>query len=422
MYCENCGKEIEKDSEFCAYCGTKVKEEIGSETDCIQGDIRQSGDLKIDISEETGEAETEKSGGQRKFKKGIIVAAATAIVIVLAAFINIWLHNAPARQLAKQLDLGNRYLEEMDYEQAVVAFTKAIEIDPMNVDAYIGAADAYIGLGDLESAKAVLEQGMKMVSDETIDTKLKEVLDEIDRMSGEERNKESDLSVDKEIEKNTEEMKYSSLLNAMRELIIAEDYEQANVLVQTQEYMDMINSLHGDESYYSGEYDENGERSGTGISVHLNNIDGAYFYYGSWSTGKRNGTGKVVFLSPSSSVIPYGIFTGEWENDLPNGEGEEKYHVIPPDDFEECMSWCSLVQGTYADGLYDGEIYHEETGCDGLIDSYYGTAEKGIWITQGETDDGWVKIMIRKDGGYMSTLPENNKDEGILRRLLPPEN
>lgn len=30
----------------------------------------------------------------------------------------------------EQLNLGNRYMEEMDYEAAIAAYTAAIEIDP----------------------------------------------------------------------------------------------------------------------------------------------------------------------------------------------------------------------------------------------------------------------------------------------------
>ena len=44
----------------------------------------------------------------------------------------------------EQYDLGMRYLEEGDYEQAIVAFTAAIEIDPNQALAYVGRADGYV--------------------------------------------------------------------------------------------------------------------------------------------------------------------------------------------------------------------------------------------------------------------------------------
>ncbi len=46
-------------------------------------------------------------------------------------------------KLQKQLDLGTKYLDDMDYEQALVAFEAALDIDPMNVDAYLGIVSTY---------------------------------------------------------------------------------------------------------------------------------------------------------------------------------------------------------------------------------------------------------------------------------------
>ena len=46
--------------------------------------------------------------------------------------------------LDDQLGLGARYPSKLDYENAVIAFTAAIKIDPMNVPAYIGRGDAYV--------------------------------------------------------------------------------------------------------------------------------------------------------------------------------------------------------------------------------------------------------------------------------------
>ena len=45
----------------------------------------------------------------------------------------------------EQYDLGIRYLSEGNYEEAILAFTAAIEIDPNQAEAYLGRGDAYIG-------------------------------------------------------------------------------------------------------------------------------------------------------------------------------------------------------------------------------------------------------------------------------------
>lgn len=45
---------------------------------------------------------------------------------------------------------AQRYLSEQNYEQAIIEFQRVLAIDPMNVDAYLGMAEAYIGLKELD--------------------------------------------------------------------------------------------------------------------------------------------------------------------------------------------------------------------------------------------------------------------------------
>ena len=72
----------------------------------------------------------------------------------------------------EQYDLGMRYLSEGNYEEAIIAFTAAIEIDPARAEAYIGLADVYTELGDQEKAREVLEQGYRESSDSGLQDKL----------------------------------------------------------------------------------------------------------------------------------------------------------------------------------------------------------------------------------------------------------
>lgn len=97
------------------------------------------------------------------------------LVILLAVIIGFSIYNTPANSFSRQFDLGQRYLEELNYEQAVVAFNKAIEIDPRSADAYLGLADAYIGLGDEEAAYEALEVGYEATGDERIKTRINEM-------------------------------------------------------------------------------------------------------------------------------------------------------------------------------------------------------------------------------------------------------
>ena len=71
-------------------------------------------------------------------------------------------------QWQEQYDLGVRYLSEGNYEEAIIAFTAAIEIDPKRADGYIGLADVYIALDDIEKAVEVLELAINNVGSGTL--------------------------------------------------------------------------------------------------------------------------------------------------------------------------------------------------------------------------------------------------------------
>ena len=62
----------------------------------------------------------------------------------------------------EQYDLGVRYLSEGNYEEAVIAFTVAIEIDPKQTDAYLERAAAYIEIGELDLAIADCETAISI--------------------------------------------------------------------------------------------------------------------------------------------------------------------------------------------------------------------------------------------------------------------
>ena len=103
-----------------------------------------------------------------------IAIAVTALALGIIAVLSIPKESTP--QTADEfLNAGNKYLIELSYDKAVIEFNKAIEIEPRNVDAYIGLAEAYKGLGEEEKAIEALELGYEKTGDERI----KELLDEL---------------------------------------------------------------------------------------------------------------------------------------------------------------------------------------------------------------------------------------------------
>ena len=83
-------------------------------------------------------------------KKKVIVYVFAVIALLLAAC-----GKSTAEKWQEQYDLGQQYLLEEKYEEAIVAFTAAIEIDPKQADAYIGRGDAYLLSGETEEILAL---------------------------------------------------------------------------------------------------------------------------------------------------------------------------------------------------------------------------------------------------------------------------
>lgn len=96
-------------------------------------------------------------------KKAII---SIVIFLAIVAIASVVLYkNEPVQKLKRQLSLGDKYVSELKYEEAILAYEAAIEINPKTESAYIGIARAYIGLRAYDKAKEALERGIAAVGE-----------------------------------------------------------------------------------------------------------------------------------------------------------------------------------------------------------------------------------------------------------------
>lgn len=89
------------------------------------------------------------------------------ILMVLAAGVSCG-KAKPSLSAAELIDLGEKYLVELDYEEALVQFTKVIEVEPMNVRAYLGGADVYLHLDNQQEASNWLAGGVNQTNNENL--------------------------------------------------------------------------------------------------------------------------------------------------------------------------------------------------------------------------------------------------------------
>jgi tetratricopeptide (TPR) repeat protein len=165
-----------------------------------------------------------------------------SIIIIVAIALGVFAacsNTAQPTTAAELLNLGEKYLLEMEYEQAIVQFTKLIEIEPKNPRGYTGSAEAYVALGDTDKAVEVLERGLKELPD---DPDIQDMLAELDNSqsqsgsnsaspaSGEFRDSLSDeqqILLDN-LEKAAMSFDYEPALDIMTETAFLELYAESN--------------------------------------------------------------------------------------------------------------------------------------------------------------------------------------------------
>ena len=110
-------------------------------------------------------------------KKQWILIAGCVIGVICIIVAALTIGNAvQEKRLTEQLELGEKYLAELDYEAAIVAYELAIRIDPKCEEAYIQLATAYLATGQRDKAIEVLEKGVVLISSEELQAYLQRIL------------------------------------------------------------------------------------------------------------------------------------------------------------------------------------------------------------------------------------------------------
>ncbi len=94
--------------------------------------------------------------------KPIIIASGLVIIAVLAVILVTKYVTSPER-VTKLLSLGERYLAENDYENALLAYRSAFNIDSQNETVIIGLIKSYIGLKEYDEALDVADKAIKSI-------------------------------------------------------------------------------------------------------------------------------------------------------------------------------------------------------------------------------------------------------------------
>lgn len=124
-----------------------------------------------------------------KNKLKIIIPVGISLIIIALAFVFIQFTPKAQTDVAAMIDKAYDFITEQNFEEAIAVFEKVIEIDPKNVDAYIGIAEAYEKKGDIDKAIEWLEKGYDITGSPLI----AETLERLKKPAVQEENNEAEI-------------------------------------------------------------------------------------------------------------------------------------------------------------------------------------------------------------------------------------
>ena len=343
----------------------------------------------------------------RKEIIGLIIGLAIAIVVVIAGVAGVLFFLNQETSIEERLQMGNRYLEELDYDEAIETFQKIMDIDPKCVDAYIGLADAYIGKGDYESAVETLEKGI----DETGDGELQNYLDEVkvekenhahkdksdntyanDSTPEDENAFEDVQDVLENIAGYCESGNYDELYEYMK----SDDYQRILDIADELETAYRVETAHGNVGIYK---------------IDTKGVGKCMIYYGDYKDDIREGEGDWFGYHEGY----YYHARGSWAADAPNGYQERHTWGISSDG----NTYNAGVKGNTVNGLWDGPAEDWYEDGDGTINAFPVTFENGKYVVLEYDEDDeeypYVVSKIEKESGT-STFQKSDVDSlnGII--------
>jgi len=188
-------------------------------------------------------------------KKFLSIMLAFVLALSLAACGG----SAAAESWQEQYDLGVKYLSELNYEEAVVAFTKAIEIDPKQAEAYVELARVYVQQENKDEAKKVLYKASSTIGEnEKLDNAYSEL--EIEKPSDNEETADN-TSPQTPVPFDESKIVKSERYDYNDGSYYIEDYDENGNNIRTTEY----NADGSVDYWYISDYDEKGNCTRTTV-------------------------------------------------------------------------------------------------------------------------------------------------------------
>jgi tetratricopeptide (TPR) repeat protein len=290
--------------------------------------------------------------------------------------------------VAELLDLGEKYLLETNYEQAIVQFLRVIEISPKEHHVYALIGNSYIALKEYKSASVYYNIASAVLPNEEVYNGLFASQILLGDLAALQRSMEDLQRTGKlyagyfETAINmlfTADSEYDSqqlaeLAETLRSLdvpaavplailiwqaLIEEDADSLRAILLSN---DAMLPILDDDELYIGAYNDQGERHGFGICFYGSGAKkNSRLYIGNWESNLRSGEGTAYAAGDNYLICA-------WSNDWPNGAAElfgrrgwyvtygsyfNGHAITPMESFDEDGEWIEthcIADDSYSNG------------------------------------------------------------------------
>lgn len=292
--------------------------------------------------------------------------------------------------------------------EAVEAYQNALSYNASNTNAYWGMAGIYEANGDEDNELLVLQTGYVNTNDNDMKVKADNIEIERARIQAEEEARLLEEQERLELEASHND-KLSKLIALFQ--VDKPNLDSIKEMIRSEEFVDMVDEVIGkNNSFYYGDRDENGKRSGKGIAVYEN----GYYYYGDYADDMRNGNGIYIraVYSDSSSIGSY-VFEGTFSNDKPNGKGTATSNFYK-DKIGESGLAKQVITGEYVDGLENGSMTLIGNTRSGGTVKYTYSVDNGV-AKKSSNEDSGIKgqYIIAKSQDEKSNLTSDGSKRGV---------
>ena len=311
-----------------------------------------------------------------KKKKTFIIVIIVAILAVVASIVGYRM--VQQNRVKNLLELGNQYLKEEKYEEAIASYKQVLTIDSKEetareniVVAAVDWSDDLAEAKEFKKAEEIIADVYLIVPDKRLEKKKQEILE-----------------LEKEEEKRQEALKKILVdMNELAEVCASGDENAVFEYMKSDKYKSLISQEYIElDKKYETDYGTLGVYAG-----------GAFLYFGDYDGEDRSGNGAWYQSNE------YGAFVvrGSWSGDMPNGKQKEIYQ-------SNQNGQKTIMQGNVVNGLWDGEVTQHYTRDDVTFPIMFHKGKPEVIDTN---EHGTVVSRIYGDNGMMkSELSYDNPD------------